>query len=142
MNQLRLIILILIMVCFSNCKRYQTSSMQVDSNNVKLIDSMPFIEFANPIASVGKILSGEKVGMDFVFYNKGRQSLIIRNAKATCGCTVPLWDEKPVRPGGKGIVRVIYDSGGELGMQNKSIRIISNARNNETDLIISAEVVN
>jgi hypothetical protein len=142
MNQLRLFILIMIMAGSTHCKRYQASSKQIDSNNVKLIDSMPFIEFENPITSVGKILSGEKVGMDFVFYNKGRQSLIIRNAKATCGCTVPLWDEKPVQPGAKGIVHVIYDSGGELGMQNKSIRIISNARNNETDLIISAEVVN
>jgi hypothetical protein len=103
---------------------------------------MPYIEFTNPIVSVGKISSGEKVGMNFVFYNKGGQSLIIRNAKASCGCTVPEWDKTPVLPGEKGVVRVIYDSGGELGMQNKSIRIISNARNNETDLIISVEVVN
>jgi hypothetical protein len=142
MNHLRPIIPALLMTFFIYCSRNQVSFQQADSSKVILIDSMAYIEFTNPIASVGKISSGEKVGMDFVFYNKGRQSLVITNAKASCGCTVPEWDKKPVKPGEKGIVRVIYDSGGESGMQNKSIHISSNARNNETDLIISAEVIN
>ena len=103
---------------------------------------MPVIKFNNPIASIGKIVSGEKAGMDFVFINTGMKNLIILDAKASCGCTIPEWHKNPVLPGKKGVIRVVYDSSGELGMQNKSIRIISNARNNETDLIISAEVLN
>jgi hypothetical protein len=130
------------MTCFANCNRSPVTGKLDAGNKIELIDSLPFIKFTNPIASVGKIMSGEKAGMDFVFYNQGRQSLIIRDAKASCGCTVPVWNKNPVLPGEKGVVRVVYDSSGELGIQNKSIRIISNARNNEMDLIISAEVLN
>jgi hypothetical protein len=130
------------MTCFANCNRNPVSGKRDAGNKINLIDSMPNIKFTNPIASAGKIMSGEKVGMDFVFYNQGQQNLIILDAKASCGCTVPEWNKNPVLPGEKGVVRVVYDSSGELGMQNKSIRIISNARNNETDLIISAEVLN
>ncbi len=134
--------LIILLICIIGCKRRVSSTQVSQNSNIKLTDSMAVIKFTNPIASIGKIVSGEKAGMDFVFWNTGMKNLIILDAKASCGCTVPEWNKNPVLPGEKGIVRVVYDSSGELGMQNKSIRIISNARNKETDLIISAEVLN
>jgi hypothetical protein len=142
MNFRQYFILTLLAISLTCCNRSHTSVQTADTNKITLIDSMPYIKFTNPIATIGKIMSGEKAGMDFVFFNAGKKSLIILDAKASCGCTVPEWDKNPVLPGEKGKVRVVYDSSGELGMQNKSIRIISNARNNETDLIISAEVLN
>jgi hypothetical protein len=142
MNQLRLSSFVLTYLLFAQCTYKHVSIQQSDSSKVKLIDSMAYIEFTNPIASLGKITSGEKVGMDFVFYNRGGQNLVIRNAKVSCGCTAPEWDKKPIQPGQQGVIRIIYDSSGELGIQNKSVQIISNARNKETDIIISAEVVN
>ena len=136
------IILLILANSIIGCNSNHLSNQLTDTNKISLIDSMPYIKFSNPIASIGKIVSGEKAGMDFVFYNAGMKELMILDAKASCGCTVPEWSKNAVQPGKKGTVRVIYDSSGELGMQNKSIRIISNARNNETDLIISAEVLN
>ena len=136
------IILLILANSIIGCNSNHLSKQLTDTNKISLIDSMPYIKFSNPIASIGKIVSGEKAGMDFVFYNAGMKELKIIDCKASCGCTVPEWSKNAVQPGKKGTVRVIYDSSGELGMQNKSIRIISNARNNETDLIISAEVLN
>ena len=134
--------LVVLFIFITGCNRSHNSIQVSDASNIKFTDSMPVIKFNNPIANIGKLVSGEKAGMDFVYYNTGMKSLIILDAKASCGCTVPEWNKNPVLPGEKGIVRVVYDSSGELGMQNKSIRIISNARNRETDLIISAEVLN
>ena len=113
-----------------------------NQSKVASADSLPFIKFDSLMISIGSILSGEKAGIDFVYTNTGGQELEVLEARVSCGCTVPEWKKEKVGPGQKGNIRVIYDSSGELGMQNKSIRIISNARNREVDLIISAEVIN
>ena len=34
----------------------------------------------------------------FTFTNVGKEPLIISNAKAGCGCTVPQWPKEPIAP--------------------------------------------
>lgn len=104
-------------------------------------DSLPVMAFAHDFANLGKMDMGEKAGVDFTFTNTGGSDLLILSVETSCGCTVPEWDKKPVPPGQKGKIRVVFDSSGTAGMQNKSIRVISNAKNRETDLMISAEVM-
>ena len=103
-------------------------------------DSLPVIVFDHDFANLGKMDMGEKAGVDFMFTNTGGSNLVILSVETSCGCTVPEWDKKPVPPGQKGKIRVVFDSAGAAGMQNKSIRVISNAKIRETDLMISAEV--
>ena len=103
-------------------------------------DSLPVMVFEHDFANLGKMDMGEKAGVDFIFTNTGGSNLVILSVETSCGCTVPEWDKKPVPPGQKGKIRVVFDSSGAAGMQNKSIRVISNAKIRETDLMISAEV--
>ena len=101
---------------------------------------MAVISFTRTYADLGKMSMGEKAGTDFSFRNTGGRDLLILSTQTSCGCTVPEWDKQPIAPGKEGHIRIIFDSSGELGMQNKSIRVVTNARNSVTDLMISAQV--
>ena len=49
------------------------------------------VEFEETEFDFGTVMEGEKVTHVYKFKNTGDEPLIISNAKATCGCTVPSW---------------------------------------------------
>jgi hypothetical protein len=104
-------------------------------------DKMPEIKFVIMTHNFGKIYQGEVVGTNFSFTNTGNSNLMIMDASASCGCTVPKWSKEPVPPGGKGTLEVIFDSSGREGAQNKSITIRTNTSNENIILYITAEVL-
>lgn len=104
-------------------------------------ENKPVIEFVKTVHDFGKIVQGEVVGTTFIFKNTGKSNLIIRDANASCGCTVPRWDEEPVPPGEEGTLEVVFDSSGRIGKQSKSITFHTNADNATTILSIKAEVL-
>src|SRR6056297_914495 len=58
----------------------------------------------------GTISLREKAQYSFDFSNPGKTPLIINNVKTSCGCTIPEWPRKPVKPGDKAKIKVVYDS--------------------------------
>lgn len=92
-----------------------------------LAEDAPHIEFEKTIYDFGAIKQGEKVQHEFKFKNTGKTPLIITDATATCGCTVPQYPTAPVKPGEEGTIKVIFDSTGKMGMQDKQVTIASNA---------------
>lgn len=98
------------------------------------------ITFASPDHDFGKVGAGEKVGCIFSYTNTGDADLIIASASASCGCTVPKYDKKPVPPGGSGTIEVVFDTSGREGIQTKTVVVQSNAENNLVILRIIAEV--
>ncbi|MGA1977819.1 MAG: DUF1573 domain-containing protein [Bacteroidales bacterium] len=90
----------------------------------------------------GKVKEGERVGCFFTFQNNGTGSLVINSATASCGCTVPKYDKKPVAPGKTGSIEVIFDTSGRNGMQTKTITVKSNATKPVVLLKITTEVIN
>jgi hypothetical protein len=56
----------------------------------------------------------------------GKSDLIIVNAYGSCGCTVPEYSKKPVPPGQKGVINVVFDSKGRVGEQVKSVTVVAN----------------
>jgi hypothetical protein len=85
--------------------------------------------------------SGQKVSYSFKFKNTGTTPLIISNAQATCGCTVPEYPRSPVPPGAEGAINVVYDSAGQTGMQAKIITLTSNAYPTTTQLVLKGQVM-
>ncbi|MBO6515864.1 MAG: DUF1573 domain-containing protein, partial [Bacteroidia bacterium] len=65
---------------------------------------------------------------------------IIRNCKASCGCTVPTCDKKPIPPGGKGEIEVRFDSNRKPGNQAKNVTVTANTNPPETVLTFRAVV--
>jgi hypothetical protein len=80
----------------------------------------------------GDISQGEIVEHVFKFTNTGDEPLLITNVVASCGCTTPQWTKEPVMPGGKGEIKVGFNSAGRSGIQTKSLPVNSNALNDVT----------
>ncbi len=99
------------------------------------------LTFRSPEHDFGRVGAGEKVGCIFSYTNTGDADLVITSASASCGCTVPKYDKKPVPPGGSGTIEVVFDTSGREGMQTKTVVVQSNAENNLVILRIIAEVV-
>ncbi|MNJ92980.1 hypothetical protein D3C87_106570 [compost metagenome] len=87
----------------------------------------PKVQVEKAIYEFGEIKQGEKVSYEFKFKNVGKTPLIITNASATCGCTVPEYPSAPVKPGEEGVIKVVFDSAGKLGLQDKVVTVTSNA---------------
>lgn len=65
----------------------------------------------------------------FTFTNVGEAPLIIHQAIASCGCTVPQYTKKPIAPGEKGTLSVTYNGKGRFpGHFKKSITIRTNGK--------------
>ena len=112
-------------------KQKLTSEAVKDSTTVQIIDSL---------YNFGTIAEGEKVAYSFRFKNSGKKPLIIVNATASCGCTVPEKPEEPVMPGETGFIKVVFDSKGKPGHILKSITVTSNAYPPFNDLMLEGDV--
>ena len=78
----------------------------------------------------GKVQQGDMVVHEYKFKNSGNEVLLIENALASCGCTVPEFSRDPIQPGEEGVIKVSFNTTGLKGHQNKTITINSNAKIN------------
>jgi hypothetical protein len=90
----------------------------------------PKIVFENVVYDFGEKKQGEKIEHTFEFENKGKENLIIRKVRATCGCTAVTPKEKVIKPGQKSSLKAIFNTSGKRGNQNKSIYVTTNSPSN------------
>lgn len=88
----------------------------------------------------GQIEWKKPATVEYTINNTGNQPLVLTNVTASCACAVSKWTKKPIKPGEKGTVTVVFD-GKALGRFNKSIAIYSNASPNLVYLHFNGEVV-
>jgi hypothetical protein len=88
----------------------------------------------------GTIMQGAQVKHDFEFTNTGKEPLIISNAAGSCGCTVPEWPKEPIAPGAKAVIKVTFNSAGKQGVQDKTVTLQSNAKQNPYVLHLKGNV--
>ncbi len=63
----------------------------------------------------------------FSFTNVGDAPLVINQAVASCGCTVPSYTKSPIAPGEKGTIDITYNGKGKFpGHFKKSITVSTN----------------
>lgn len=115
---------------------------QHDPGGSKTTANLPktTISFEEMKHSFGTITEGEKVRHSFRFKNTGNNPLVISNAVASCGCTVPSYPKKPIAPGEEGEIVVEFNSSGRKGHQQKNVMIYSNAQQEAISLSFDAEV--
>ena len=73
----------------------------------------------------------------FTFTNVGKAPLVINQIVASCGCTIPNYDKRPIAPGQKGTIDVTYNGTGKFpGHFKKSITVRTNGKVEMTRLYI------
>ncbi len=88
----------------------------------------------------GTIKQGESVTHEFDFVNNGSEAIIISSAAGSCGCTVPIWPKEPIAKGQKSTIKVTFNSAGKMGLQDKTVTINSNAKQNPMVLHLKGTV--
>ncbi|MBN1187663.1 MAG: DUF1573 domain-containing protein [Bacteroidales bacterium] len=84
------------------------------------------IEFESTAFDFGSIKQGESVEHLFEFTNTGKSDLIIRNVKASCGCTAVKPATSVIKPGESSNIKAIFNTRGRKGSQTKTITVIVN----------------
>ncbi|MFI3239201.1 MAG: DUF1573 domain-containing protein [Bacteroidales bacterium] len=84
---------------------------------------------------------GGLVTCEFEFINDGDAPLVIINAQSSCGCTIPKYTTKPIKPSKKSSIEVSYNPKMRPGAFKKAIRITTNDPKKHSTLTIIGSVV-
>ena len=98
-----------------------TGSPTKSKNQQKLV-------IAERIGDLGVVVEGDKVEVVWVLENQGTADLVIKSAKAECGCTIVKLteDQKTIRPGESLQFKAEFDSTGRGGDQTKAVAVTTN----------------
>ena len=101
------------------------------------------IDFESKVYDYGVIEHNGNGDGEFVFTNNGTEPLLIKNAKGSCGCTVPSWRKEDGsstwNPGESGSIGVKYATN-RVGKFTKTITLTTNADKRPVILTIKGEV--
>ena len=128
----------------------QDPSKKINAENVKAVEERidkaydsAEIEFEFDSYDFGEVKDGEIVEVDFNFTNSGKSDLIIFDASASCGCTVPEYPQNVnIKPGQSDKLKVRFDTANKPGKQIKSVTLTTNTNSGKKIIRISGFVLN
>ena len=82
----------------------------------------------------GTIEQGKPVSYEFTFTNTTKQTVLITNVKASCGCTATDYTKTPVKPGATAYVKATYNAASP-GQFSKTVTVTLNE--NEAPVILT-----
>lgn len=97
------------------------------------------ISFKSEKYDFGTIPFKKEASYSFTFTNPGKTMLIINDVKTSCGCTVPDWSKKPIKPGDSGEITIKYDAAFP-GVFHKTVEVFYNGAGSPDSLEIKGEV--
>ncbi len=122
-----------IYVIFDEKKKYSnrltaSATIAEDFSNMteEELNNAPKIEFDDKTFNFGSIPQTQKVEHDYIVTNKGKENLIIRKVKASCGCTAVSPAKTVLATGESTTIHATFDPRGKSGHQQKTITVISN----------------
>ena len=134
---------LLVTIIFISCDNRRKDKISDDAavQTVLALKDSTTVEIIDSAYNFGKVTDGEKVEYSYRFKNSGKKPLVIVDATASCGCTVPQKPEKPILPGEIGFIKIVFDSKGRVGNTHKTITVTSNANPGFPPLILTGDVV-
>ena len=101
----------------------------------------PQINFEEKAHDFGEIKEADgPVTYVFKFNNIGNEPLVLKNVRASCGCTTPKWTKEPILPNEEGKLEVTYNPRNRPGSFRKTITVTSNAEPANLYLSIQGKV--
>ena len=139
-----------IIICFFTISCNDNPTKKINKQNLveteKRLEKesiLPIINFDFDTYDFGEVSEGEIVEVDYTFKNTGKSNLIIYDASASCGCTVPDYPkDEEIQPGESGVIKARFDSSGQTGKQVKSITLTTNTENSKKIIRMSGFVIN
>ncbi len=122
----------------SKVKKENVVKAEERDNSISL--GAPTISFDKEEFDFGTVKEGDVVKTTFVVTNTGKSDLVITNAQASCGCTVPVWPKEPIAPGKTGDIQVSFNTSGKPNKQSKSITLTTNTEKGREVVKISGMV--
>ena len=130
----------------ASCKK-ENAALTIDDATAKKAElahadagKLPVIKFENAEHDFGTIQQGVKVEHTYKFTNEGTADLLVTDAKASCGCTVPDYTKEPVAPGKSGEVHVVFDSAGKSGDVSKTVTLTLNTEKGTETVSFKANI--
>jgi hypothetical protein len=132
----------LIVVSMNSCDIRKTDeTKRPKSASLPTFKEHTTVEIIDSVYDFGKIKEGEMVEYKYRFKNTGKAPLVIVEALASCGCTVPEKPEKPIPSGEIGYLKVKFNSDKKPGEAHKTITITSNAEPEFPTLLLKGTVI-
>lgn len=88
----------------------------------------------------GDIEKGKPVSHEFTFKNTTKQTVLITNVKASCGCTATNYTKTPIKPGEMGTVTATYNAASP-GPFHKTVTVTTNDTDVNKILTIKGKVI-
>jgi hypothetical protein len=110
------------------------------SANFAMAQGGPVMTFEKTEIDYGTVALGGDGVRVFKFKNTGNQPLVIKNARGTCGCTVPKWPKEAIQPGKSATIEVKYDTN-RAGAYTKDVYVETNEAKPNHTLTIKINVV-
>jgi len=126
-NPFKWIIFVFLLIgCGLNKPRPYGATMQEKEQILK--DSLHFtnIVWQDSIYNFGTISQEEDVNAQYRFRNTGRYPLFLVKVTASCGCTIPEYEEKPIEPGGESFIKVTLKTKQQYEEVHKYITVETN----------------
>ncbi len=147
MKRITIIYMAVLSFAIISCKDNAASKIKstnletAKERDVKINLGSAIIEFDKTEYDFGDINEGEVIEGIFLISNKGKVDLIITDAKASCGCTVPEWPKEAIKPGESAELKFSFNSKGRTGKQSKSITLKTNTEKIREIIRIKGNVI-
>lgn len=83
------------------------------------------VTWKEDVYDFGTIEKGKPVSHEFSFKNTTKQTILITNVKASCGCTATNYTKTPIKPGETGTVTATYNAASP-GNFTKTVTVTTN----------------
>jgi len=146
MKNLKSIMILFVVFAMFSCGDSASSRVKeenVESAKARVAEAQkgfPVMTFDKTKHDFGDMIEGDVEETTFKFKNTGKTALIITNARATCGCTIPNYPSKPIQVGEEGEIKVKFNSRGKHGKQNKQITLTTNTESGKDFVYVLCNV--
>ncbi len=135
-----------IILATASCKKESATDLYSEEEKTEqaanVIDpaTAPVLTLEESNHDFGDVKANDAVETYIKFKNEGQSPLIIRDASATCGCTVPEFPKTPIAVGATDSVKIVYTAGNQNGKQQKTVTLVTNTATGKEQFDISANV--
>jgi len=98
------------------------------------------VTWTSDVHDFGDIQKGKPASFDFTFKNTTKQTVLITNVKASCGCTATNYTKTPIKPEETASITATYNAASP-GPFSKSVTVTTNDTETPKILTIKEKVI-